>query len=98
MTTNIDIDTKKIKEAGNNIVNLSFELIEILNNFYRRIDEIPIKTREWVGSKAIDYTKLCDIEKEEYMKYINSLKLLGNSLVTYSENLDNIAKKVEEEL
>jgi len=98
MVININTDTKKIEEAGMNIVDLSFELLDIINGFYERISNVPIKTREWVGKEAISYTKLCVSEKEEYVKLINSLKIIGESLINFSNNLENRVSSMEDEL
>ncbi len=98
MVINFNTDTVKLREAGTNIVDLSFELLELINNFYERINNIPTKTREWVGKEALNYSRLCISEKEEYLKYINSLKLIGENLISLANQLENRTNLVEEEL
>lgn len=98
MIVNLNTDTKKLKEAGTNIVDLSFELLDVINSFYDRIGNIPTKTREWVGKESLSYTKLCISEKDEYVKFINSLKLVGENLILFSNDFENRINAVEEEL
>lgn len=98
MVIDINVDTQKIKQSGNEIIELSFELIEIINSFYGRINNIPTKTREWVGKESEYYSQLCQNEKIEYIKFFNSIRQLGESLVTYSNNLEERANSVEGEL
>lgn len=98
MVVDLNIDTQKIKKAGVEIIELSFEAIEIINSFYTRINNIPTKTREWVGKESEYYSYLCLNEKEQYIKFLNSLKSLGESLITYSNDLEGRANSVEGEL
>lgn len=94
----VNIDTVKIKEAGKDIKELSFELLNLINDFYGRINNIPTKTREWVGKESVSFVQLCMSEKEEYLRFINSLKLLGESLIVYSDSLEGRVRGVENEL
>lgn len=98
MNINLNIDTKKINEAGTNIVDLSFDLLDIINNFYERINNIPTKTGEWVGKESVYFASLCMVEKEEYVKFISSLKAFGENLISFATNIDNQVNCVENEL
>ena len=95
---NLNVETNKIREAGSTIVDLSFDFIRLVNDFYNRINVIPSITNEWVGHESVNYVKMCMSEKENYFRYANSLKTLGNCLLEFSDKLDELAKEVEDDL
>lgn len=92
----INVNIEKIKDSGQDIKNLSFEFNNLINGFYNRINLIPIKTNEWIGKNSKEFVRLCMLEKGTYIKYGNSLKELGESLIKYSEELEGIKKDSEE--
>ena len=95
---NIKVDTKKIKNAGNDIKDLSYEFINLINSFYSRINKIPTATHEWVGDESLTYVKMCMSEKENYLRFADSLKSLGNNLVDFSDKIDDTIREVNDEL
>lgn len=95
---NINVDIEKMRESGKDLQNLSIEFISLINDFYNRINKIPTITKEWIGPTASNYVKVCLAEKENYLKYGNSLKQLGGVLVDYSYKLDDRVKSTEEDL
>lgn len=92
---NIKIESKKIKDAGKDIVELSYDFINLVNSFYNRIGKIPTATHEWVGEESLTYVKMCLSEKEDYLKFADSLKSLGNSLVDFSDKVEERTKEVK---
>ena len=92
----INVNIEKIKESGKDIKELSFEFINLIDDFYNRINLISTKTNEWIGSSSVEFIRWCMLEKSSYIKYGNSLKELGESLVKYSEELVDRKKDSEE--
>lgn len=94
----INVDIEKIKESGQDIEDLAFDFIELINKFYNRINMIPTKSNEWVGNSSKEFVRLCMLEKSNYIMYGNAIKELGVSLINYSEKLENRKKDSEGEM
>lgn len=92
----INVDIEKVKESGINLKDLSLEFINLINDFYNRINLIPNKTAEWTGKSSNEFVRLCLLEKSSYIKYGTSLKELGECLIKYSEELEKIKRDGEE--
>ena len=96
--TQINVDIEKVKNAGKDIISLSSALTNMVDNFYSRISDIPEKTKEWVGVESEKYVQLCLREQEVYINLFNSLSLLGESLVSYSEDLEAMVNSMDDVL
>lgn len=92
----INVNIEKVKESGKDLKELSFEFNNLINDFYNRINLIPVKTNEWTGKSSTEFVRLCMLERGTYIKYGNNLKELGESLIKYSEELEGIKKDSEE--
>lgn len=89
----IDFDTLKIKEIGNDIIELSGELNNALESLYSRMENMPTKTKEWIGKSANDYVKILKKEKERYMDFKDTICDYGEYLVDLSTRIDIVNKK-----
>lgn len=85
----IDIDTEKIKECGNDIVKLSNDLNQIIENLYERIINMPTKTGEWQGNSAIDFSRRANIEKNQAISLKNCLYDFGLTLIENADKYNN---------
>lgn len=93
----INVDIEKVKESGQDIKDLAFDFIELINEFYNRINMIPTKSNEWIGNSSKEFVNLCMLEKSNYIKYGNAIKELGICLINFSEELENRKKDSEDE-
>ena len=91
--TNLQIDTKKLRENGEDILILVKELNEEFDALFNRISNMNTRTYEWIGSSSAEYVRRANIEKTQYKKFTNSLSEYGRILVSAAENFDLLATK-----
>lgn len=83
------IDTDQVKKSGQDMVKLSRELGEIIDNLYYKIYNMPISTREWVGNSAEIFSKyVTNVEKKDTMAFVNTLYQFGECLIDSAERYE----------
>ena len=90
----IDVNTNKLREAGNDIISLTNEINEIYNDIFSLIGDMPTKTGEWQGSSAVGFTMAAKIDKANYVMLNNDVKKYGNYLINYANKLDSKISRV----
>lgn len=90
----VNINTKRLRECGNDILKLVEELRDTYCSLFDRIDKIPTTTKEWVGESSEKFVTLVRKDKINYINYINDLKKYGNYLIESANSLDQLISKV----
>jgi len=91
----LDIDTRKMRECGNEIMKLSISVGDDINNLFDRIQNIPTVTCEWVGQAAEAYASRAKKEKLVYLQFKDILYSYGKYLVDGAEELENEARSID---
>lgn len=90
----MNIDTDRIKKCGNDIIKLSNDLNEIIEVLYSRINNMPIKTGEWVGQSAKNFAIKANKEKVDMIELKNKIFGFGNVLIECAEKYETGINKV----
>ena len=85
---NLDIDTRKIREAGISMINLANELGSNINDLFERLEKIPTVSCEWVGESAMEFSRIANAEKIDYVNLKNNLYNYGKFLVNTAEDME----------
>lgn len=91
---NINIDTQKIRECGQDIMNLSVELNEIITVLFDHINTLNNKTGEWQGSSATKFIAAAGVDKIQYLKMKESIYQSGKYLTTYADSMERVINEV----
>ena len=91
---NIEIDTDKLREIGNDILNEANNYKTNIDYLKNRINNINPKTCEWIGSSALEFIDKFNIDYNKYNDVYILFKEYGNYLIDCSNKIDNIIKKV----
>ena len=89
----INNDTAKMKDCGNDIIRLANELSEVVEALFNRIEQIPTVTQEWVGAGAQEFARRASIEKRDYLKLRAVLISYGRIMVNVAENYENVVAR-----
>ena len=88
----LNIDTAKIKKTGEDMIKLSEELNQIIDELYLRIYNMNKTTGEWVSNSAALYVKeVNSVDRKDAISFKNTLYEFGTNLV-------NSANKYEKEI
>jgi len=90
---NLNVDTKKLKESGQDIISLARELNEEFTALFSRISNMATRTYEWVGPSSQQFITRTNLEKTQYRKLIQTLYKYGKILVDASNEYELVAKK-----
>lgn len=90
---NVNIDTGKIREAGNEMIKLSNELNSNVNDLFDRLVKIPTVSFEWVGESALEFSRIANAEKIDYVNLRKSLYSYGKFLVDTAEEMERAIKE-----
>lgn len=85
----IKVDTVKMRDCGNDIIQISLELGEEFELLFEKLQNIPIKTYEWTGAGAMAFASRAGQEKIQYMNFKNDLYKRGKFLVDYANYLES---------
>lgn len=87
----IEIDTTKVKECGQNVMELATEIGDDFTQLFDHIKKMPYSTGEWVGPAAEQYANNVGNEKALYMQVKDIIYSMGNFLV---DNATEIESKI----
>ena len=90
----VNVDTKKLRECGNEIMKIAVEIGDTIDGLFNRIANMPVTTKEWYGPAATEFARRANIEKEDYVKVKSSISNYGKFLVSIADNYDYIIGKV----
>jgi hypothetical protein len=85
----IKVDTVKMRESGNDMMQISLEIGEEFDLFFEKIANMPIKTYEWTGKAAEAFSQRANREKPQYMRLKDDLYKRGKYLVDYANYLES---------
>lgn len=69
----INIDTNDVDDCANKIIEITNEMRNIVDYLYGRIEDMPIKTGEWVGISAEKFVESVKNDKNDAFEVINAL-------------------------
>lgn len=87
----IEIDTTKLKECGQNVMDLAIDIGEDFTQLFDRIKKMPYSTGEWVGPAAERYATNVGNEKALYMQVKDIIYSMGKFLF---DNATEIESKI----
>lgn len=85
----IEVNTTELYKSGENIVGYTNTLNQQFNQMFKRIDEVPTVTKEWIGTSSIKFANLVNSEKDKYYKFKEDLTLYGKFLCEVSLSLED---------
>ncbi len=91
----LNINTNKLRECGQDIIQLEKEYVQLINELFNRIEQVPTVTEEWLGVSSLRYSKQVGTEKEPYLLYGQELKRIGDFLVQLADDTETIVNKTE---
>jgi uncharacterized protein YukE len=94
---NIEIDTTKMREAGEDILKLVEELKQTYNTMFERIANMPTKTKEWQGDSAVRFATKSSSEKKDYVAFTNDLYKYGKYLIDCANYYDNVKTRLDKD-
>jgi len=85
----INYDTVKIRELGNNIIKLSQDYTSLITAMQDRMQKVPNSTREWVGPASERFATLAQTELSAYSELAPTISAYGSALLAVADNIEN---------
>lgn len=92
----IECDTEKIQDAGLKICDYLDELQSKVDNFFKKIESIPV-TGEWTGKNAEVYSEKVYKDLNIYTKFISNMKDIADEMKRFSGDTETKVKSCESE-
>ena len=86
--SNINYDTRRVRQLGENLIKLSNDYISLINALNTRLQQMPNGTGEWMGPSAERFVNLVYGEMRDYVALGNTISSYGNSLLIAAENVE----------
>lgn len=90
----IYVDTEKMRNCGNTILDLVEEFKQTLDAIFTRLENVPTHTKEWIGDSSTLFVELAKKDKVEYYAYANSLYKYGKYLIDCANYFDRTIDSV----
>ena len=84
-------DGNKLVECGEEIINLSHEYTNLINDLFEEITNI--EKNAWSGKSASIYSQSALLDKANYLTFGNYLKCYGSAIKNAGVNINNIIDK-----
>lgn len=88
------IDTIKMCEKGQEILEQVEELKLVIETMFNRIENMPSSTLEWTGESSQLFVNLANKDKVQYNNYANDLYRYGKYLIDCAEYMEKVIKEV----
>lgn len=92
---NLNIDTQKMRECGNDLLMLTIELNTLFTELFERLEKISDVSGEWVGLSANQFISQVKIDKVQYFNLNNSIVKEAKLLIKASDELDTYISKLK---
>lgn len=92
---NLNIDTQKMRECGNDLLMLTIELNTLFTELFERLEKISDVSGEWVGLSANQFISQVKIDKVQYFNLNNSIAKEAKLLIKASDELDTYISKLK---
>jgi len=86
------IDTNKLKDSGNDILENVKLYKEVIDSYFDKINNMTSNTFEWIGNKANDYVEQVNNDYKFYYDIYDILLSYGQYLIDTGENIESIMK------
>lgn len=90
----IYVDTEKMRNCGNTILELVEEFKKTLDATFTRIENVPTNTKEWIGDSSKLFAELANKDKIQYYGYATSLYKYGKYLIDCANYFDRTIESV----
>ncbi len=87
----INVNTEKLKECGNDMLNLAIELNQQIDGLFNELTNI--ENTCWNGYSANEFVRFCKLDKKQYVKFKNNLYKEGKFLLDSAQMLESAATK-----
>ena len=88
----IKCNTEKMKDNGIKMQKLTKELRLVIDDFYKRIEDMPNSTGEWIGDSADKFVSYIISSKNSTINFCNSLDSYGKYFVDSAEAIERTTK------
>ena len=92
---NLNIDTQKMRECGNDLLMLTIELNTLFTELFERLEKISDVSGEWVGLSANQFISQVKVDKVQYFNLNNSIAKEAKLLINASDELDAYISKLK---
>ena len=92
---NLNIDTQKMRECGNDLLILTIELNTLFTELFERLEKISDVSGEWVGLSANQFISQVKVDKVQYFNLNNSIAKEAKLLIKASDELDTYISKLK---
>lgn len=88
------IDLEKLKECGQDILEQVLTYDETINYLYKRINDMPINTYEWVGIESNRYVDSFNNFYKKLLEILEIIKEYAQYLIEFSQLIEVTIEKV----
>lgn len=90
-------DTDEIKQLASDIKNLANEYEREIMELFRRFNNVPNVTKEWIGGQSGKFFDIVSFDKEDFDNVGETIKSYADKLVSDSDFIESRINKVIKE-
>jgi hypothetical protein len=73
-------NSTEVESISNDIYELATQFEDEMTSLFKRFEEVPYVTKEWIGDKANFYFNYIALDRKQYMDFAESLKKISYNL------------------
>lgn len=91
-------DTDEIRNIAGEIKSLANEYEREIMQLFRRFNNVPDITKEWIGGSSVKFFDIVSFDKEDFDNVGETIKSYADKLISDAENIESsIGKVIKEE-
>ena len=83
----IEFDMTRYKMHAQDVKKNIDEFNILINNFYKRIQQIPTKSGEWYGTSALKFVSLINPEYTSCNNFVDKLYSFSNLMLDFADEM-----------
>lgn len=88
------IDTEKVETIATEVYRRAKGLDAYFDSLFRRLNNVPDVTKEWVGNQSKNYFTKIARDKKQYINLVNDLKEISRELENEAIHASILIKKL----
>ena len=81
------VDTNELGSISRELQKAANDLDFEFNAIFKRLEDIPTVTKEWVGNQAEYYFNRALLEKKQYTMFVDGIRKLGEEISTEASTM-----------
>ena len=90
------VDTDRLRDIASKIETHTNDYEREVNSLFKRFEEVPYSSKEWVGNQSEEYFKRVAMDKSNFIEIANMLRKYVKKINDDADRIEDDIKRIQE--